>query len=299
LTTQGVIKVATIANRRALGYQIAAGIGVETEPGRVESVGQAIAEIEQVSYVALIAGDQDVWIQAQATDMEDLRSILAERIDVLPGVRRSKLSFLVTREFKDDVATPTLPPPSSSVRAARVSGEPPPGAPGRQAATSSRPIIDETDRAIIDLLMDDGRMPSTEIARSLGTVSSKTVSRRLERLLSEGIVRVVAVADHRALGFTINADIGIETRPGRPEDVGQALAAMEQVNYVALVTGDCDVWIQMRAVDMEDLQRFILRELHSLPGVRRTSTALLFTSALKDIDSWRIPAGLPQRSGSL
>jgi Lrp/AsnC family transcriptional regulator for asnA, asnC and gidA len=141
--------------------------------------------------------------------------------------------------------------------------------------------------------MDDGRTPSTEVARSVGTVSGKTVSRRLDRLLSEGIIRVVAIAGHRALGYSVIADIGIETRPGRAEEVGRALAAMEQVNYVALVTGDCDVWIQMRAVDMEDLQRFILRKLHKMPGVRRTSTALLFTSALKDIDSWRLPADLP------
>jgi len=145
----------------------------------------------------------------------------------------------------------------------------------------------------MDLLMDDGRMPSTQVARSLGTVSGKTVSRWLDGLLSEGIARVVAIADRRALGCSVIADIGIETRPGRAEEVGQALAAMAQVNYVALLTGDCDVWIQMRAVDMEDLQRLVLRKLYKMPGVRRTSTALLSTSALKDIDFWRLPADLP------
>jgi Lrp/AsnC family transcriptional regulator for asnA, asnC and gidA len=283
LTRERMVKIAVIPNHRALGYQIAAGIGVETEPGRVESVGQSVAEIEQVCYVALIAGDQDLWIQVQAAGMEDLHSVVADRIDVIPGVRRSELSFLVTRVLKDDVATPTWFRPPTSGRGARVSGQ----------RAKAHPIIDETDRAIIDLLMDDGRMPSTEVARSLGTVSSKTVSRRLEQLVDEGIIRVVAVTDHRALGYTIIADIGIDTTPGSAEEVGQALAALQEVNYVALVTGNCDVWIQMRAADMEDLQRFILRKLHSVPGVERTSTAFLFTSALKDMDSWRIPASLP------
>lgn len=284
LTTEGIVKVTAIANRRALGYQVVAGVGVETEPGHVERVGQAIAGIEEIGYVALIAGDKDVWLQVQAADMEDLQSILADRVDAIPGVRRSELSFLVTRELKDDVATPTSLAQSTSKRPAGESPVSPVG---------EHPIIDDTDRAIIDLLMDDGRMPSTHIARRLGTVSGKTVSRRLDRLLSEGMIRVVGVADHRALGFAVIADIGVETEPGRAEGVGEALAAIAQVNYVALVTGDCDVWLQMRAVDMEDLQRFILRKLHKIPGVRRTSTALLFTSALKDIDSWRIPAKLP------
>ena len=118
LTAEGMVKVTAMANRRALGYQVIAGVGVETEPGGVERVGQAIAEIEEVSYVALIAGDQDVWIQVQAADMEDLQSILANRIEAIPGVRRSELSFLVTRELKDDVATPTSIPPSTSKRPA-------------------------------------------------------------------------------------------------------------------------------------------------------------------------------------
>lgn len=285
LTAERMVKVTAMANRRMLGYQIAAGVGVETEPGLVERVGQAITRIEEISYVALIAGDKDVWLQIQAADMEDLQSILANRVDAIPGVRRSELSFLVTRELRDDVATPTSLPQSISKHPAVESPVLPVGA---------HPTIDDTDRAIIDLLMDDGRRPSTHIARLLGTVSAKTVSRRLDRLLSEGIIKVVAVADHRALGYAVIADIGVETKPGRAEEVGHALAAINQVNYVALVTGDCDVWIQLRAADMEDLQRFILRKLHKIPGVRRTSTALLFTSALKDIDSWRIPAVLPQ-----
>lgn len=294
LTREGVVKVTALANRRMLGYQIAAGVGVETEPGLVETVGQAIARIEEVSYVALIAGDQDVWLQVQAADMEHLQSILANRIEAIPGVRRSELSFLVTRELKDDVATPTwLPPP----RSGRPAGDSPGtlvGEPPSLRAADGHAIIDDTDRAIVDLLMDNGRMPSTHIARRLGTVSGKTVSRRLDRLLSEGMIRVVAVADHRALGYAVIADIGVETEPGRAEGVGEALAAIDQVNYVALVAGDCDVWLQMRATDMEDLQQFILRRLHKIPGVRRTSTALLFTSALKDVDSWRIPARFPQ-----
>jgi hypothetical protein len=106
-------------------------------------------------------------------------------------------------------------------------------------------------------------------------------------LTTQGIVRVAAIANRPAPGYQIAAGIGVETEPGPVESVGQAIAEIDQVSYVALIAGDHEVWIQT------------LRRLHSLPGMRRTSTALLFTSALNDIDSWRIPAGRPQRSGSL
>lgn len=227
----------------------------------------------------MVAGDCDIWLQVGATDMEELQTTLASWIGGVPGVRRSDLAFLITRELKNVVATPTSTAYSRlGVCDALGSGP------------ESRPKgVDNTDLAIIDLLMDAGRMPATGIALRLGTVSSKTVSRRMGRLLEKGVIALTAVADHRALGYQVIADIGIEAQPGKAGELWRALAEIDQVNYVALVAGDQDVWIQVRAADMEELQEFILSRLHSLPAVRRTRTTLLFTSALKDADSWRIP----------
>jgi Lrp/AsnC family transcriptional regulator for asnA, asnC and gidA len=283
LTAEGTVKVTAIANPQALGYRIIAGVEVQTAPGEVEKVGQALAEIAQVNYVALVAGDCDLWLQVRAADMEDLQVLLAETLGSVPGVERSQLAFLITHELKNEVATPTSTQQRSSG-----------GEADKAPPIAAHATIDEVDRAIVDQLMDDGRMPATQIAYSLGAISAKTVSRRINRLLEKGIISVKGVANHRALGYSIIADIGIETEPGRAEGVGRAVAEIDQVNYVALVAGDRDLWIQVRAIDVEDLQRFILKKLHVIPGIRRTRTTLLFTSGLKDIDSWRIPADLPQ-----
>jgi Lrp/AsnC family transcriptional regulator for asnA, asnC and gidA len=283
LTDEGAVKVTAIANPRALGYRIIAGVGVETAPGDVEKVGQALAEIPQVNYVALVAGDRDLWLQVRAADMDDLQAFLAETLSSVPGVQRSQLALLITHELKNDVATPT----STRERASGTQA-------GEATPTAAHAAIDDLDRMIVDQLMDDGRAPATQIARSLETISPKTVSRRMNRLIQKGIISVRGIANHKALGYSIIADIGIETEPGRAEGVGRAVAAIDQVAYVALVAGDRDLWIQVRAIDMEDLQRFILKKLYMIPGIRRTRTTLLFTSALKDIDSWRIPADLPQ-----
>ena len=59
--------------------------------------------------------------------------------------------------------------------------------------------VDEFDREIIGLLQQDGRLANVEIARALG-ITEGTVRKRLERLLSEGIIRIMAVADPVALG---------------------------------------------------------------------------------------------------
>ena len=57
------------------------------------------------------------------------------------------------------------------------------------------PDLDELDLRIIGQLQDDGRKPSTEIARAL-RVPRTTVARRIERLVNDGIITVrVSVND--------------------------------------------------------------------------------------------------------
>jgi DNA-binding Lrp family transcriptional regulator len=151
---------------------------------------------------------------------------------------------------------------------------------------------DEMDRRIVELLLEDGRMPSAEIARRLGNVSARTVSSRIDRLVERGLMRVTAVCNPRLLGYRIAADISIETEPRMVAEVAERLAQLDRVSYVALVAGDRDVAIQVNVADVEDLQTFISDELQAIPGVRRTKTYLL-TRILKDIYEWPIPCDLP------
>lgn len=155
-----------------------------------------------------------------------------------------------------------------------------------------KPIVDELDKGIVRLLMKDGRMSSAEIARSLGHATARTVSNRIRKLTKEGIIKVAPIVNPRALGYTIVADVFIQTEPGKVEQVAETLAEVDTVNYVAIVSADRDVSIQVNAADVQELRRFITKTLQTIPGVERTNTYLLM-EVLKDIDSWGIPAEPP------
>ena len=47
--------------------------------------------------------------------------------------------------------------------------------------------IDKTDIKIINLLMEDGRMPASEMARRIGAISERVVRYRIERIVKEGV----------------------------------------------------------------------------------------------------------------
>ncbi len=53
--------------------------------------------------------------------------------------------------------------------------------------------IDNLDIKIVDLLMKDGRMACSEIARRIGGVTERAIRYRLERLVENRIIAITAV----------------------------------------------------------------------------------------------------------
>ena len=69
--------------------------------------------------------------------------------------------------------------------------------------------IDKTDSEIIKMLQKDGRLSNTTIAKKLG-VSEATVRARLNRLIDEEYIQIVAVGNPIKLGFDIVGMIRFE-----------------------------------------------------------------------------------------
>jgi Lrp/AsnC family transcriptional regulator for asnA, asnC and gidA len=148
--------------------------------------------------------------------------------------------------------------------------------------------VDSTDAAIVALLIEDGRMSSADIARRMGDITERSVRYRLERLVDAGIIRVSAVADPKALGYAVLADVFIEVEPGQIMAVARKMTEFECVTYVACSTGASDVSIQIVAPDNAELYRFVTEVVANVAGVRKTTTVLL-PLVLKDVYQWHIP----------
>jgi Lrp/AsnC family transcriptional regulator for asnA, asnC and gidA len=148
--------------------------------------------------------------------------------------------------------------------------------------------VDSVDQALVDLLIEDGRMSCTEMARRLGDISERAVRYRLDRMVQEGVIRISAVVNPKSLGLSVIADVFIEVEPGRIMDVANELTGYECVNYVACSTGDRDVSIQVVAHDNTELYNFVTKVIGKVPGVRKTTTVLVPLILRNDYE-WRIP----------
>lgn len=148
--------------------------------------------------------------------------------------------------------------------------------------------IDKTDIKIVNLLLEDGRMPASEIARQIGDISERVVRYRIDRMVEDGVIRVSAIVSPQAFGLDTNADVWLEVESDKILEVANKLSEFENVTYVACAIGETDISIQVVARDTGEIYRFVTEVVRKVPGVRKTVTSIV-PIVLKDVYQWRVP----------
>ena len=121
---------------------------------------------------------------------------------------------------------------------------------------SAQPL-DDTDRAIIELLQADGRMPFTKVAAEVG-LSEGAIRQRVQRLTDAGVMQIVAVADPLSLGMRRVAMVGARVS-GDAEATAAVLAELDEIDYLVATTGRYDIMFEVVADDDTHLMQLLSR----------------------------------------
>jgi Lrp/AsnC family transcriptional regulator, regulator for asnA, asnC and gidA len=148
--------------------------------------------------------------------------------------------------------------------------------------------IDNTDKKIIDLLMENGRMPASEMARRIGGISERVIRYRIERIVKEGFIQISAITNPKSLGYNVTADVFLEVESGAILEVAKQAAEYACVSYVACSIGERDISIQIVGHDTDEVYQFVTNVIGKIPGVRKTTTSIV-PLVLKDVYQWKIP----------
>ncbi len=149
--------------------------------------------------------------------------------------------------------------------------------------------IDAIDKKISDLLIEDGRMSCSAIAKRIGGISERAIRYRIERLITNNIIQIHGNVNARGLGLQVFADVFIEVEPAQVQEIAKKLAVYESVSYVACSTGETDISIQVVARDNQELYHFVTEIVGRIPGVRKTHTSFV-PLIIKDDHVWHIPS---------
>lgn len=131
--------------------------------------------------------------------------------------------------------------------------------------------LDETDKAILRILLIDARTPYSRIARMLG-LSEATVYLRVKKLKEKGVLRgFYADIDAFKIGFNVLAFVLIKADPKRYKEVLEKLREIKNIVELYEVTGEYMGLAKIRTRTQEELVKTI-DEIGEVEGVTATYT---------------------------
>jgi DNA-binding Lrp family transcriptional regulator len=145
-------------------------------------------------------------------------------------------------------------------------------------------VLDDLDYHIIRELHSNARASASDIAHK-ANANERTIRKRIERLVSDGVIRLTAILDPRAFGYITAADIFIEVEHQLESAVLERLMSMPEVTYVALGQETSEISIEARFKNNEALREFLGNSLPGIPGVNVTRYTLV-PRILRNIDEW-------------
>ena len=141
--------------------------------------------------------------------------------------------------------------------------------------------LNETDKKILQGLLDDARFSSRQIAKNVG-VSVVTVLSRINKMEAEGLIKGYSVIlNHEKLGYELTVVTEITVSKGRLVEMEKEVAKIPNVCGVYDVTGLTDAIIIAKFRNREELGQFTKRLL-ALPYLERTNTHVVLTTVKED-----------------
>ena len=137
--------------------------------------------------------------------------------------------------------------------------------------------LEATDRKIVELLADDGRMSFTDLGKATG-LSTSAVHQRVKRLEQRGLIRGYgASVDHEQLGLPLTAFISIRPiDPSQPDDSPERLRSVAEIESCWSVAGDESYILKVRVARPSDLEELLAR-VRAAANVSTRTTIVLST----------------------
>lgn len=161
----------------------------------------------------------------------------------------------------------------------------PPSAEGASAgqdllSAKIRPhTLDDTDSALMALLLENGRMTNRELSSATG-IGEATAGARLRRLVTDRVLIFTTLFDWEAAGYEwfVIAKINVEAR--LPKNVAEDIARLPECEATAVVFGDVDVLAYFLVTDRSELNRLVENRLAAISGITGVAVDLATRSAV-------------------
>ncbi|MGI5340888.1 Lrp/AsnC family transcriptional regulator [Streptomyces sp. CA-181903] len=267
LCAEGVIRVTGVVNPGALG-QSRWLVRLRCRPGSVEAIADALAQRDDVNWVAVAAAGSEVTCATQSRDRARREELLGQRLPRTAAVLDIN-AYAMLRQFMGGrghywaALHGTLSPEQE---AALAGGEDPPFTESPVVAGDPVRLTTEDER-LLGALAVDGRAGLVGLAAAADSTPGR-VSRRLRTLLRQRVVYIDVEIAPAALGFHARANLWLRVHPSEVKNAGRALAREPEIAFAAAISGPYNVHAVAHCRDFDELFEFTSDRIGALPGLQ-------------------------------
>ena len=142
--------------------------------------------------------------------------------------------------------------------------------------------LDDLDEQILDLLVKDGRISYTDVAKKL-IVSPGTVNIRIEKMKKYGIIKNTSLnLDYNKLGYSFIAYLGIYLN--KTVNIKEKVEIIKRIPYITvahLVAGKFDLFCKIRVKNIQQAKEIIFK-INAIEGVIKTETLISLEEVIND-----------------
>jgi Lrp/AsnC family transcriptional regulator, leucine-responsive regulatory protein len=152
--------------------------------------------------------------------------------------------------------------------------------------------LDDKDREILTMLIENAKISAKDISSKIDSPIT-TVYSRIKKLEDLGIIKgYKPILNANKLGRPTTAFIFVSFTyrpPGIENDLDQREVAKRvgrfpEVQEVHIITGDWDFLIKIKEKDVNEVGKFVVDKLRTVPGVSKTLTIMVFDSVKESMD---------------
>jgi DNA-binding Lrp family transcriptional regulator len=246
----------------SLGYTAWARIGIKVAPGSLSRVARSLVENPLIYFVAYTLGRFDIIISAYFDTIDKLTHFVNSELTKVRGIRSIETMLLVSPRKYNQFSWPA---PIFENRKNVLE-------PYRKAAVSdSHYELDEVDRRILNILMEDGPLRPKALKSRL-EISESTIRKHLKDMSQNGVFKLEVVPITDLLEYESQATMGITISRESPHKIIDSIIENPSVYLASVSLGRFNLIIATRFRTTDLLNHFVTTTLPSIPGISSTET---------------------------
>ncbi len=142
--------------------------------------------------------------------------------------------------------------------------------------------IDKTDKLILACLIENARMPYTDIAKKLN-VSAGTIHGRVKKLEKRKIITGATLKiNYETVGYMFTAYVGVILgRTIESEKIIEKMTLIPEITVASVISGQYGILCKIRSKNTKDAKS-ILYKINSITGVLRTESMISLEESIND-----------------